>query len=428
MAVFALWLYRIAMAVSIRVFIPVAAVRDRLRGKARPAWSDRFVKRPPRLSGGGLWIQAVSVGEVEVARRLIAEMGGAVAPETVVTATTATGLALARKTLADRVTVLPCPVDLPAPLARFFGAVRPRALLLVETELWPEMLVQAGRRDIPVAVVNARLSDASFRRYRRVRRLLEPLLAPISLVLARDESDAERFRALGIDTDRVVVGGNVKYDMRPDERPLEWDEALPEMADGRPVLVAGSTMEGEEAPVLRAVEAAATDGVQPFLVLAPRHPERCDAVAALIEARGLRLVRRSRWPQPAVDRPDVFMLDTIGELARAYRHASVAFIGGSLVPTGGHNPLEALVWGVPVLSGPSTANFEEVFRETVASGGVRLVDGAEELAVCLSAWLTDPEAARSAGESGRRAVEANRGATGKIAGCLASLLGTGESR
>lgn len=417
MAGLMLWIYRVLMAVSVPMAIAFLSIRDRLIGKQRPPWTERFARHMGDSESGGLWIHAVSVGEVEVARRLIDELAqGSTAGPIALTSTTATGLALARMNLSDRATILPTPVDMPGPVGRVFDALRPRALVLIETELWPEMLFQAGRRNIPVIVVNARLSDASFRRYRRVKRALMPLLTPLSLVMTRDATDADRFRDLGIGVDRVTVGGNVKYDLEPDRRSLEWDGEVGSFADGRPVIVAGSTLEGEEQMVLDAVEAVVgPDGRRPALILAPRHPERFEAVARLVSERGLSLVERSRLPDGAIPGADVFLLDTIGELARAFRHGAVAFIGGSLVPSGGHNPLEPAAWGVPVLSGPSVTNFEEVYREMVAAGAVRLVPDSRELGDALEQWLAAPETARSVGEAGRRVVEESRGATSRIA-------------
>ncbi len=430
MGVLMLWIYRILMTVLVPVAIGFLALKDRLQGKQRPPWSDRFARRLPPAEGGGLWIHAVSVGEVEVARRLIDELDQDLSTGPIVlTSTTATGLALARKNLADRATILPTPIDLPGPVGRVFDALRPRALVLVETELWPEMLHQAGRRGIPVFIVNARLSDVSFRRYRRVAGALRPLLKPLSLVLTRDETDAERFKDLGIESDRVTVGGNVKFDLEADRRPLEWDEEIASWAAGRPVVVAGSTLEGEEQLVLDAVETlVGSDGRRPLVILAPRHPERFDAVAHLVSERGLMLIRRSRLPDGVMAIADVFLLDTIGELAQAFRHGAVAFIGGSLVPSGGHNPLEPAAWGVPVLSGPWVANFEEIYREMVAAGAVRLVADSQALGAALDQWLSDPDVARLAGEAGRRVVEVNRGATARIMAEIVRRLDGIETR
>jgi 3-deoxy-D-manno-octulosonic-acid transferase len=419
-----LWLYRAVLWLALPIAIPLLLLRDRLTGKRRPPFSDRLACALPELPDGGVWIHAVSVGEVELARRLIRELTarGRELP-LLVTATTATGLELARKTLSAAARVVPAPLDLPGPIGRVLDAARPRLLVLVETELWPELLHQAGRRDIPVAIVNGRLSEGSSAGYRRVRWLLGPLLEPLSKVLVRDRSDAVRFAAIGVSEPKIDVAGNVKYDLEADPTPLEWSDSLARIARGRPVVVAGSTMEGEEAMVLDAVVHAAPSTGPVFVVLAPRHPERFQAVARMLAERGLDFARRSTLADSAhPERCDVLLLDTIGELARVYRHGAVAFIGGSLVPTGGHNPLEAAVWGVPVLSGPHVFNFREVYDEMTAAGAVRLVADAEALADALAAWLTDPPSAAAAGRAGRAVVEANRGATARTADALLALI------
>jgi len=416
-----LWIYRALLAGLLPVAVPVLTIGDRLTGKRRPRFRDRLGRNLPEMPPGGFWLHAVSVGEVEIARRLVAELaalGGDV--PIVVTATTATGLDLARRTLPEGVPVAPCPLDLPGAVGRFVDAARPRVLVVVETELWPEMLHQAAVGGIPAAVVNARLSDRSFRNYRKVGRLLRPLLEPLALVLARSAPDAERFAALGVAASAIRVAGNVKYDLEPNREPLPWAETLQSAAGDRPVVVAGSTMEGEEEIVLEAA-ARASAGGQPFLlVLAPRHPERFDTVAELVRARSLGMVRRSTGESPGRG-TSVFLLDTIGELARAYRLAAAAFIGGSFVPTGGHNPLEPAVWGVPVLSGPHVHNFREVYDEMTAARAAVLVDGVDELTDALAGWLDNPRAAGVAGAAGRAVVETNRGATARTAAALLEL-------
>jgi 3-deoxy-D-manno-octulosonic-acid transferase len=419
-----LWLYRALMALVVLVAVPVLAVKDRWKAKRRPPWSERFMRpAPPELPRGAVWIHAVSVGEVEVARRLLSELEANHPGDPVVlTVTTATGLELARATLGDRATVVASPVDLPGPVARFLTAAAPRALVLVETELWPEMLAQVGRRRLPILVVNARLSEGSFLAYRRVRRLLAPLLRPISLVLARDATDVERFCALGLEPGRVEVGGNVKYDLVRDETPLDWEAFLPGMTGDRAVLVAGSTMDGEEEMVLDAISRLEPSGARPFLILAPRHPERFDAVTALLADRAVPTIRRSALDREPAGPVDTLLIDTIGELARAYKLADIAFIGGSLAPTGGHNPLEPAVWGVPVLTGPHLFNFEEVYRELGRAGGSTVVNDTEELAGTLTRWLDDPQERQRRGRAGQAVVDANRGATARAARALVGLL------
>jgi len=424
MASVSLWVYRGLMAVTLPLAIPILKIRQLFTGKNRPRFRDRMGSGLPDLPQDGVWIQAVSVGEVELARRLVAEFERQ-APgfPLFLTATTATGLDLARRTMGDRLPVFPCPVDLPGPVMKVLEAAHPRFLVLVETELWPEMLHQAGRRGIPVAVVNARLSERSFAGYRRAAAPLRSLLAPLTLVLARTDTDGERFAGLGVPADRILVSGNIKYDLEPDQRPLEWADVVRAAAGGRPIVVAGSTMEGEEVQVLDAVAEIDAESAPPFLILAPRHPERFDAVARLLGERGIVFSRRSSGEEipPGAD---VFLLDTIGELSRAYRLAQVAFIGGSLAPTGGHNPLEAAVWGVPVLSGPHVHNFREVYDEMTAAGGARLVADVAELKVAAAIWLDDEKLARAAGSAGREVVETNSGATSQTVTALLALAGS----
>jgi 3-deoxy-D-manno-octulosonic-acid transferase len=249
------------------------------------------------------------------------------------------------------------------------------------------------------------------------------MLAPISLVLARTDGDAGRFADLGVAPERIRVAGNIKYDLKVDPRPLPWQERARGWAGDRPVVVAGSTMEGEERDVLDAVANLGSSG--PFLILAPRHPERFAAVERMLSDRGLAVAVRSRLDQ-APETVDVLLVDTIGELSRAYGLAAVAFIGGSLVATGGHNPLEPAVHGVPVLTGPHVHNFREIYDELIAAGGARVVGDGAELAAGLGAWLADPGRARAAGRAALTVVEANRGATCRTVAALLELAGLGD--
>jgi 3-deoxy-D-manno-octulosonic-acid transferase len=427
MATISLWIYRIVLRLALLIVVPIIVIRDRMTGKRRPTFRERMGRDLPAIEPGGIWIHAVSVGEVEVARRLLIELGrrGDLSGG-LLTATTATGLDLARRTAGGEVPVVLCPLDLPGPVSRVLDAARPRLVVLVETEIWPELIHQSGRRRVPVMVVNGRLSETSVSRYRRIAPLLRPLLEPVDRVAVRDSADSKRFSDLGVRADRIRVVGNIKYDLEPDPLPLEWEPAVRELAGDRPIVVVGSTMEGEEEPVLDGLVGCERSGHPVFTVLAPRHPERFDAVASLLSARGIPAVRRSRLD---VERhaADVLLLDTIGELSRAFGLGVAAFVGGSLVPTGGHNPLEPAVWGVPVLSGPHIFNFEEVYREMVTAGGARLVSDAGELAGALASWLSDSAAARDAGEAGRAVVEANRGATARTVDEMLDVMNHGAS-
>jgi len=420
-----LWLWRALTHGLLPLLVPALWLRDHWRGKSRPSLGERMAWRLPRLAPGGVWLQAVSVGEVELARRLVRELERR-APRLpmLLTATTATGLALARRTLAGTLPVHACPLDLPGAVSRVLSAARPRIVALVETEVWPELIHQAARRSIPVVVVNGRLSASSLPRYLKVRGLLRPLLEPLTRVLARSDEDASRFASIGVPAERIRVTGNIKYDLEPDPTSLTWEGLVAGWAGQRPLLVAGSTMEGEEQIVLDAM--AGLGGFErALLVLAPRHPERFDAVARRLEERGLAVARRSRLEQASAT-VDVFLLDTIGELARAYRVARAAFIGGSLVDSGGHNPLEAAVWGVPVLTGRHVHNFQESYDQLLAAGGARMVHDAGELGQAFAAWLDDAAGARAAGRAAQQVVEANRGATARTVDELLDLSGLGE--
>ncbi|HVN76519.1 MAG TPA: 3-deoxy-D-manno-octulosonic acid transferase [Thermoanaerobaculaceae bacterium] len=415
-----LWIYRAAIAVSLPLVAPYLLVADRRRGKRRPPLAQRLGRKLPAIPPGGVWVQAVSVGEVAVARPLLAELRRRhPGLPLVLSATTATGLAMASGVQLADVT-LPFPIDLPGPVRRLMDAAQPRLVVLVETELWPELLAACGSRGIPVALANARVSDRSFRGYRSARALLRPLLAPVTVALAQDEQSARRLAVLGVPPERISTTGNVKFDAASSAAHPKVAEELRQVARGRPVLVAGSTMPGEDEVVLDAVSALAPER-RPFLLLAPRHPERAPQVMQLAAARGFSVSRRTLLAETA-SACDVVVLDTVGELASLYQLAEVAFVGGSLVPTGGHNPIEPARFAVPVLTGPHVRNFAAVYRSFVDAGAARTVHSGAELTAALQLWLTEPGAARAAGEAGRDLLARNAGATARIADALDRFL------
>jgi 3-deoxy-D-manno-octulosonic-acid transferase len=420
MASASLWLYRALMAVSLPVLAPFLFVADRRRGKKRPPWAQRLGRRLPAIPRGGVWIQAVSVGEVAVARPLLGELRRR-HPDLpiVLSATTSTGLALATGAhLAD--VTLPFPVDLPGPVRRLMNAASPRLVVLVETELWPELLAACGVRRIPVGLVNARVSDRSFAGYRAIRSIMRPLLQPVSVALAQSEEDATRLAKVGVPAERIRVTGNIKFDAHPAGAPPRVLDELRRLAGERRVVIAGSTMVGEDEQVLDAIVRLPPER-RPFLLLAPRHPERASAVLQVVAARGLSVVRRTLLAE-APPACGVVVLDTVGELAALYRIADVAFIGGSLVPTGGHNPIEPARFGVPVLTGPHVRNFAAVYRHFVSAGAARIVHSPQELADTLTRWLADAASARAAGEAGLRLLEQNAGATARTVDALERFL------
>jgi 3-deoxy-D-manno-octulosonic-acid transferase len=420
MAPLALWVYRALMFLLLPVAVPGFLFSAWRKGKKRPPIRQRLGFGVPALPKGAVFVHAVSVGEVGVARPLLGELRRR-RPELplILSATTSTGLSVAHAAHAADV-VLPFPVDLPGPLRRVIGVATPRLVVLVETELWPELLWTCARLSVPVALVNARVSERSFRGYRLARALLRPLLRPITLVLAQSAQDADRLIGLGIARERVSVAGNIKFDaVPPDPAPGVVGE-LRAVAGARPVLLAGSTMAGEEALVLDALTALPEPG-RPFLLLAPRHPERAAEVAALVAARGFTVaLRRALADAPAGCA--VVVLDTIGELAALYQLADIAFIGGSLLPTGGHNPIEPARFAVPTLTGPHVKNFATVYRQFIAVGAAHVVHDANELAAAVGAWLAEPAAARASGAAGKELLALHAGATARTVDALERLL------
>jgi 3-deoxy-D-manno-octulosonic-acid transferase len=380
-----------------------------------------------------LWLHAVSVGEVGVAATLIR----ALPPSTplVLTTITPTGQALARRALGEpRVAYLP--FDLGFAIRRFLDAWTPSALVLIEGDLWPLLLARVKQRSLPVVVVNGRVSDRGFARLRRLRRWVRPILGPVDFYGVQTERDRERLLELGVPAGRVRVTGNLKFESAEPPRLDELEALVGAVAAGRPVLVAGSTMAGEEPAVLDAF--AAIGPQRALLILAPRHPERAGEVLDLIGARGWRAARRSELGSgstphasdgesprtTATDRTDVLLLDTMGELASLYRLAAAVFVGGTLVATGGHNPLEAARFGAPIAAGPSMHNFAEMAALFDARGAWRRVADAGELGSAWSGWLDDPASARQVGERATGLLSENRGALERTIDLLRSALPT----
>lgn len=365
---------------------------------------------------GGLWIHAVSVGEVGVAATLVQSLSREL--PLVVTTITPTGQERARAVLADRASVAYLPFELGWSIRRFFRRFQPRALVLVEGDLWPLLLHHARRRGLQVVAVNGRVSDGSFRRLRLAGPVAKLLFSPVDRFGVQTEEDREKLLRLGVPGEKVVVTGNLKYESpEPPENP-ELAAALQELAAGRPILVAGSTMAGEEEKVLLAFQEIG-GGERALLILAPRHPERWDEVERLLQRRGIVAVRRSRVASLIPPgRPAVVLLDSLGELASLYRMAAAAFIGGTLVPTGGHNPLEAARYGVPVVAGPAMGNFRDMAEQFDRAEAWARVKNPQELARIWREWLENPDEARRVGARGGALIEANRGALGRTLGML----------
>ena len=417
------WLWRMATTQKYR-----EGIRERL-GRVPKTILDRDQARRDRNEPDLplIWLHAVSVGEVLAIGRLVAELDRDFPSHRVmISTTTRTGQALARERF-GAARVFYCPLDLPWAVRAYFNALQPRLFVLAETEFWPNLLSECFRRKIPVAVVNARISDRSWPRYRMLQRLWRPILGRISRVLAQTETDAARLRALGCRPEVVSVAGNLKFDVRVTQE-AEATRLLKALSPRPRFLVAGSTLDGEEAALIAARTTLAATDPALVIVLAPRHPERFEAVAALLEASGVPWIRRSAWktqPSDNLKPPrgiQLVLLDTIGELASVYSVASVALVGGSLVPAGGHNPLEPAQFGVPIVMGPHYANFRAITDDLLAHQAIRIAARAE-LAQALVDLLTNSDEAQAMGARAREVFEQQAGATGRCVEAIRGLLG-----
>jgi 3-deoxy-D-manno-octulosonic-acid transferase len=336
-----------------------------------------------------------------------------------ISTTTRTGQALARERFgAER--VFYCPLDLPWAVAAYLNALKPAMLVLAETEFWPNLLDGCFRRGIPVVVVNARISDRSWPRYLRLRRLWQRFLSRLTRVLAQSETDAVRLRSLGCDVERVTISGNLKFDVRVGE-PAAATKLIGELAGELLLVVTGSTLEGEEAMLLVAWPTILAFEPNLAMVLAPRHPERFAAVAELLGRSGFPWRKRSAMGERTLVPGEIVLLDSIGELASVYSLASVAFVGGSLIPAGGHNPLEPAQFGVPVLMGEHFANFKGIVEALQAREAIRIVSP-EELGAGIASLLRDREAAEAMGQRGQQVFDQQAGATARTVAALMTVL------
>ena len=376
-----------------------------------------------------IWIHAVSVGEVLTARPLISDLKRRYPNlRMFLSTTTMAGQQLARRSVQDVDAVFYFPFDLGFVVRRTLDLVRPKLFIMMETEIWPNLLCECRARGIKTAVVNGRLSARSFPRYRLIRPMMRRVLDHIDKFLVQSEESARRFIDLGADPARVVVTGSLKFDSlelsstalqaRARDRVLRYFR----VPASRPVIVAGSTMKGEEIAVLRAFRKARTAAPNTLLVLAPRNPERFAEAEQLARQEGWKVARRSDLAIDAEPRVDVVVLDTIGELATIYQIATVVFVGGSLVATGGHNVLEPAVFGKPIVFGPHMQNFLEIAEAFVSNGaGVQLGDDTQ-LEEAFLLLMGDPVKRARLGAAARALVEANRGANDKSVTVLSALL------
>jgi 3-deoxy-D-manno-octulosonic-acid transferase len=423
----ALILYTFGLFVVLALGLPYWLLIMVVHGKYREGLSERLGWVPKRLREGDsrktIWVHAVSVGEVLAAGRLVKELSASAGQYRVLLSTTTnTGQKLARERAGfDHAFYFP--LDFPWIVRRYLRVLDPVLVVLVETELWPNLLTACRRSQIPIAVVNGRISDRSLPRYLRLRSIWKRILTGISILLTQSEEDAKRFKAIGAPAGRVSFAGNLKFDVRTAE-PAAITAVLREKLEPETrVLVCGSTLEGEEEILLDAFQQLLKKVPNCVMILAPRHPERFGRVAQLMKNRHPQSVRRSNWiKKPAKFKPGtVILLDSIGELASVYALASVAFVGGSLIPAGGHNPLEPAQFAVPVVMGNHYANFRAIIDTLLQAEALKLVNR-ETLVPMLENLLTDSDAANSLGVRALEVFHHQSGATRRVIAALMRLL------
>ena len=430
--------YTALLFVYVLAALPATAYGVWWRGKSAGSVRERFGRLPPAVNPHrrpSIWVHAVSVGEALAARPLLRALRAAY-PEhrLVVSTTTATGQRVVRGFGGEVDAVCYAPFDFPPFVNRALDRIAPELFLVVDTEIWPNLLRACRRRGVAAQIVNGRLSDRSFRRYRLARCCMRRVLADVGRVCVQTEEWGRRFIALGADPARVTVTGSLKFDAvggpPPASRSAAGDgdslRAAFAFARQRRVLIAASTLRGEEEPVLRAFGRARRTAPDALLVIAPRHPERFDEAREVAERAGHRVRMRSELAPGRDPGAEVVILNTLGELGRLFEIASAVFVGGSLVPAGGHNLIEPAAFGRAVVVGPHMENFAEVTRAFLLRGAAIQVRDAGELEETLADLMRDAERRARLGAAARAIVEANRGATRRTLDVAAELLPRAE--
>jgi 3-deoxy-D-manno-octulosonic-acid transferase len=417
--------YSVLLVCGLVLSLPWWIIQMLRSGKYRAGLTERLGFVPERVKQtaqpGSIWVHAVSVGEVLAVTHLVQQLQAA-SPETQVfiSTTTQTGQYLARGRFGeDRAFFLP--IDAGFAVRSYLDLLQPDLLVLAETEFWPNLLHLTKKSGASIAAVNARISDRSFPRYRRFRWFFGRVLTQIDLFLAQTEEDARRLVAIGAPAERVRVSGNLKFDIRPGAANSVADDLRHAIPAGSPIVVCGSTGEGEDEVLLRAFQDSLRQNPTAVMVLAPRHPERFDGVADLISSLEIPVVRRTSWNGSRRISGAVFLLDSVGELASVYALADVAFVGGSLVPTGGHNILEPAQHGVAIMTGPYTFNFREIIRIFVQNGALKTV-AAQNFSQELLQLLQNPAERKLLGDKARELFNSHSGATQRTLEALLPLL------
>lgn len=410
--------------------LPLVAIRLWLRSRKAPAYAQRIGERfsygMPKLQPGGIWVHAVSVGESIAAAPMIRALLERY-PQLPITVTcmTPTGSERIQAMFANELRLQHCylPYDLPCAAARFLDRVQPKLAVIMETELWPNHIHQCAKRGIPVALANGRLSERSAKGYGRFSKLTAPMLAEMSFFAVQTEAEAQRFRDLGARSETVEVTGSIKFDLSIDPQLLQRAAELRSQwqAQERPVWIAASTHEGEDDVVLNAHRRLLANYPNALLILVPRHPERFNSVFELCQREGFATVRRSTGANVEAD-TSVLLGDTMGELLFLYALADSAFVGGSLVPNGGHNLLEPAALAKPVISGPHLFNFLDIAAQLREAGALAEVDDAEGLAVEVQRLFELPRDAQRMADAGLAVMRRNQGALQRLLDGLGRLI------
>lgn len=421
---------RALYTVLLTAAVPFILARLYWRGRKNPDYRQRIPERfgcyPARSKNEEIvWIHAVSVGEVESAVPLVRKLATSRPDLRILfTTTTPTGSARVKATFGDGVDHCYLPYDLPVCVDRFLRHFRPRLAVILETEIWPNLYAGCASNAIPLVIVNGRLSQRSATGYRRIGMLVRETLAHVTTIATQTENDARRFISIGAKAERVTSVGNIKFDLEMPEDVLEQGQRdRRQLFPGRPVLIAASTHEGEEQQILSVFAELLQRFPRLLLIFVPRHPERFPIVASLCQNSGYSLVPRSAG-RPCARNDQIFLLDSMGELKRFYAAADAAFVGGSLVPVGGHNVLEPAAAGIPVLFGPHVDNFQDICSALVAAGGALQCKQPSAVVRDAMALLESPEQREAMGARARSFVAANRGALVRIMALLENYLPT----
>lgn len=420
---------RLLYSIFFYLLVPFIIGRLFLRGLSSPAyrlrWKERFGFVTPRHNQRVIWLHSVSVGETLAAVPLVKALQQQYPNHRLmITCMTATGSDRIRAAFGDSVDHSYAPYDMPDSVSRFLNRVKPELLIIMETELWPNTIAACHRRGIPVLLANGRLSQKSAQGYGKIKPLITPLLQSITAVVAQHIDDGARFVALGLPESKLTISGNIKFDLDIDSQLQRRAKQLRnrwQSSQRRAIWLAASTHSGEDEIILKALaEVRSVVETPPLLVLVPRHPERFDQVADLCISNGLTLARHSS--SDAGDDAEIILGDTMGELMAFYGACDFAFVGGSLVPTGGHNIIEPAAWGLPILTGPHLFNFTEASRLLLEADAMRVCDNADSLTQQCVELINHKPLREAMGNAAQNVAEANRGALKRLLAVIANSL------